>query len=291
MYLDFNFFIKMFVSMDLDLCFIYLAKASTLKSCLLSPCPGADVDSKRMVPDSFLDPIVIGAETTDPDKAKKAGRGCGDAQEADRLGAEEDRHHDAQKVDAEMPKMMVSAVRSRKLSAEVTRKLGTSAETARDGSKRKRIAIVNKTANSKLKTLTKGPKGPKIAAECVRVGCEVTEEEDGYYDGFDIVDTDPVVYRMEESKEDEEIGNNYDYEGEEVTKVANPFAMKSQRLHPRWPSVAACALRYTHHQNTTRRPVLCWLLLLKCQFAASQLKASTRAKEVTIDAKTSVRDG
>ena len=53
----------MFESMDLDLCFIYLAKASTLKSCLLSPCPGVDVINKRMVPDSFLDPI--GAEMTD----------------------------------------------------------------------------------------------------------------------------------------------------------------------------------------------------------------------------------
>ena len=148
--------------------------------------------------------------------------------------------------------MMVSAVRSRKLSAEVTRKLGTSAETARDGSKRKRIAIVDQTANSKLKTMMEGPKCPKIAAECVRAGSEVNKEQDGYYDGFDIVDTDPVVYRMEESKEDEEIGNNYDYEGEEVTKVANPFAMKSQRLHPWWPSVPACALVCTQRQDTTR---------------------------------------
>ena len=262
----------MFVSMDLDLCFIYLAKASTLKSCLLSPCPGVDVVNKRMVPDSFLDPIVIGAETTDPDKAKKAGRGCGDAQEADRLGAEEDRHHDAQKVDAEMPKMMVSAVRSRKLSAEVTRKLGTSAETARDGSKRKRIAIVNKTANSKLKTLTKGPKGPKIAAECVRAGCEVTKEQDGYYDGFVIVDTDPVVYRMEESKEDEEIGDNF--EGEEVTKVANPFAMKSQRLHPRWPSVPAFAHVCTQRQDT--RGVFCSADRFELEF--SRLHATSRPR-------------
>ena len=143
--------------------------------------------------------------------------------------------------------MMVSAVRSRKLSAEVTRKLGTNA--ARDGSKRKRIAIVIKTANSKLKTMMEGPKCPKIAAECVRAGCEVMKEQDGYYDGFDIVDTDPVVYRMEESKEDEEIGNNYDYEIEEVTKVANPFAMKAQRLHPRWPSVPAFAHVCTQHQD------------------------------------------
>ena len=79
-----------------------------------------------------------------------------------------------------------------------------------------------------------------------------------------------------------------------MTKVANPFAMKAQRLHPWWPSVAACALRYTHHQvqfPSTRQPVFCWLLLLKCQFAAGQLKANARAKKVTIDAKRSVRDG
>ena len=236
----------MFVSMDLDLCFIYLAKASTLKSCLLSPCPGADVDSKRMVPDSFLDPIAIGVEATDPAKAQIAGRGRGDTQEEVRLDAqEEDRHHDAQEVGT--PRMIVSAVRSRKLSA-ATRKLGAGAVTARNGSKR----IANEIAFSKLKTIRKGPKGPKIAAECVRAGSEVIEEQDGYYDGSDIVDTDPVVYRMEESKEDEEIGNNYDYEGEEVTKVANPFAMKSQRLHPRWPSVPACALVCTQRQDTTR---------------------------------------
>ena len=232
----------MFVSMDLDLCFIYLAKASTLKSCLLSPCPGVDVVNKRMVPDSFLDPIAIGVEATDPAKAQIAGRGRGDTQE-DRLDAqEEDRHHDAQEVGT--PRMIVSAVRSRKLSA-ATRKLGAGAVTARNGSKR----IANKIAFSKLKTIRKGPKGPKIAAECVRAGSEVIEEQDGYYDGSDIVDTDPVVYRMEESKEDEEIGNNYDYEGEEVTKVANPFAMKSQRLHPRWPSVPAFAHVCTQHQD------------------------------------------
>ena len=93
----------------------------------------------------------------------------------------------------------------------------------------------------------------KTAAKCVRAGCEVSKEQDGYYDGSDIVDTDPFDYRMEESKEDEEIGNNY--EGEEVTKVANPFAMKSQRLHPRWPSVAACALR--SHTTKTPRDSLC----------------------------------
>ena len=107
-------------------------------------------------------------------------------------------------------------------------------------------------------------------------------------------DAKELDFGMEEkSKEDEDVGNNAEALSKEVevTKVANPFAMKAQRLHPRWPSVAACALRYTHHQNTTRRPVLCWLLLLKCQFAAGQLKASTRAKKVTIDAKTSVRDG
>ena len=174
--------------MDLDLCFIYLAKASTLKSCLLSPCPGADVDSMRMVPDSFLNPIAIGAgvEATDPDKAKIAGRGRGDTQE-DRLDAqEEDRHHDAQEVGT--PRMMVSAVRSQKLSAAKW-KLGAGAVMARNGSKR----IANKIAFSepKLKTLRKGPKCPKIAAECVRAGCEVMEEQEGYYDGFDIVDTDP----------------------------------------------------------------------------------------------------
>ena len=238
----------MFVSMDLDLCFIYLAKASTLKSCLLSPCPGVDVVNKRMVPDSFLDPIAIGVEATDPAKAQIAGRGRGDTQEEDRLDAqEEDRHHDAQEVGT--PRMMVSAVRSQKLSAAKW-KLGAGAVMARNGSKR----IANKIAFSKpkLKTLRKGPKCPKIAAECVRAGSEVIEEQDGYYDGSDIVDTDPVVYRMEESKEDEEIGNNYDYEGEEVTKVANPFAMKSQRLHPRWPSVPACALVCTQRQDTTR---------------------------------------
>ena len=236
--------------MDLDLCIIYLAKASTLISCLLSPCPGADVDSKRMVPDSFLDPIAIGVEATDPANAQVAGRGRGDTQE-DRLDAqEEDRHHDAQEVGT--PRMIVSAVRSRKLSA-ATRKLGAGAVTARNGSKR----IANKIAFSKpkLKTLRKGPKCPKIAAECVRAGSEVTKEQDGYYDGFDIVDTDPVVYRMEESKEDEEIGNNYDYEGEEVTKVANPFAMKAQRLHPRWPSVPAFAHVCTQRQDT--RGVFC----------------------------------
>ena len=239
----------MFESMDFMTCIsFYLAKASTLKSCLLSPCPGADVDSKRMVPDSFLDPIAIGVEATDPAKAQIAGRGRGDTQEEVRLDAqEEDRHHDAQEVGT--PRMIVSAVRSRKLSA-ATRKLGAGAVTARNGSKR----IANKIAFSKpkLKTLRKGPKCPKIAAECVRAGSEVIEEQDGYYDGSDIVDTDPVVYRMEESKEDEEIGNNYDYEGEEVTKVANPFAMKSQRLHPRWPSVPACALVCTQRQDTTR---------------------------------------
>ena len=115
MYLDFNFFIKMFVSMDLDLCFIYLAKASTLKSCLLSPCPGVDVVNKRMVPDSFLNPIAIGAgvEATDPDKAKIAGRGRGDTQE-DRLDAqEEDRHHDAQEVGTPRTRRRGSWVRAR----------------------------------------------------------------------------------------------------------------------------------------------------------------------------------
>ena len=106
-------------------------------------------------------------------------------------------------------------------------------------------------------------------------------------------DAKELDFGMEEkSKEDEDVGNNAKKLSEEVegTKVANPFAMKAQRLHPRWPSVAACALRYTHHQNTTRRPVLCWLLLLKCQFAAGQLKAS-KSHEVTLDAKRSVRDG
>ena len=214
-----------------------------------------------MVPDSFLDPIAIGVEATDPAKAQIAGRGRGDTQE-DRLDAqEEDRHHDAQEVGT--PRMIVSAVRSRKLSA-ATRKLGAGAVTARNGSKR----IANKIAFSKLKTKRKGPKGPKIAAECVRAGCEVMKEQDGYYDGFDIVDTDPVVYRMEESKEDEEIGNNYDYEGEEVTKVANPFAMKSQRLHPRWPSVPACAHRLHTAPGYTRSVLLCWLVAARVQSAA-----------------------
>ena len=144
----------MFVSMDLDLCFIYLAKASTLKSCLLSPCPGVDVVNKRMVPDSFLNPIAIRAEATDPAKAQVAGLGRGDTQEDRHDAQEEDRHHDAQEVGT--PRMIVSAVRSRKLSA-ATRKLGAGAMTARNGSKR----IINKIAFRKLKTLTKGPRVPR----------------------------------------------------------------------------------------------------------------------------------
>ena len=71
-------------------------------------------------------------------------------------------------------------------------------------------------------------------------------------------DAKKVDFGMEEkSKEDEDVGNNAEELSEEVevTKVANPFAMKAQRLHPRWPSVAACALR--SHTTKTPRDSLC----------------------------------
>ena len=162
--------------------------------------------------------------------------------------------------------MMVSAARSRKLSA-ATRKLGAGAVTARNGSMR----IANKIAFSKLKTMRKGPKCPKTATECVRAGSEVNKEQDGYNDGSDIVDTDHVA-GMEESKEDEEIGNNY--EGEEVTKVANPFAMKTQRLHPRWPSVPAFAHVCTQHQDA--REAFC--SAGRCEPEISRLHATSRPR-------------
>ena len=65
-------------------------------------------------------------------------------------------------------------------------------------------------------------------------------------------DAKKVDFGMEEkSKEDEDVGNNAEELSEEVevTKVANPFAMKSQRLHPRWPSVPAFAHVCTQHQD------------------------------------------
>ena len=71
-------------------------------------------------------------------------------------------------------------------------------------------------------------------------------------------DAKKVDFGMEEkSKEDEDVGNNAEELSKEVevTKVANPFAMKAQRLHPRWPSVAACALR--SHTTKTPRDSLC----------------------------------
>ena len=79
-----------------------------------------------------------------------------------------------------------------------------------------------------------------------------------------------------------------------MTKVANPFAMKLRGFTPGGPVWRHVRSSAQHHQvqfPSTRQPVFCWLLLLKCQFAAGRLTASTRAKKVTIDAKTSVRDG
>ena len=54
-----------------------------------------------------------------------------------------------------------------------------------------------------------------------------------------------------------------------------------------WRHVRCAHTPPKHHETA------CALLAAaaECQFAASQLKASTRAKKVTIDAKTSVRDG
>ena len=97
-------------------------------------------------------------------------------------------------------------------------------------------------------------------------------------------------------RKDEDVGNNAEEltEEVEVTKVANPFAMKLRGFTPGGPVWRHVRSSAQHHQvqfPSTRQPVFCWLLLLKCQFAAGQLKANGRAKKVTIDAKRSVRDG
>ena len=74
----------------------------------------------------------------------------------------------------------------------------------------------------------------------------------------------------EKSKEDEDVGNNAEELSKEVevTKVANPFAMKAQRLHPWWPSVPACAHRLHTAPGYTRSVLLCWLVAARVQSAA-----------------------
>ena len=90
-------------------------------------------------------------------------------------------------------------------------------------------------------------------------------------------DAKELDFGMEEkSKEDEDVGNNAKKLSEEVegTKVANPFAMKAQRLHPRWPSVPAFAHVCTQRQDT--RGVFCSADRFELEF--SRLHATSRPR-------------
>ena len=78
-----------------------------------------------------------------------------------------------------------------------------------------------------------------------------------------------------------------------MTKVANPFAMKLRGFTPGGPVWRHVRSSAQHHQvqfPSTRQPVFCWLLLLKCQFAAGQLKATNKGQETPSIAEKDVRE-